>query len=158
MTPLELYSRLYREKMAKKRRALPKSPSEMLVFARVETVCTVTVKLPMRLESEANRREHWRLKANRVRDQRRSVRMALAGHVPQGDRYLVRLTRFAPRKLDAFDNLPRSFKAVVDEVAAQIGIDDGDSRIEWKCEQTTSKAYGVEIRIEAFPAQEEREP
>jgi hypothetical protein len=40
----------------------------------------------------------------------------------------VRLTRVAPRKLDD-DNLASACKGVRDEVAAMLGVDDGDERL-----------------------------
>jgi hypothetical protein len=133
-----------------KRRKAPKAPVEMLPFERVRVLGSVVLQLPMHTVSEANMREHWRPKAARVRDQRRTVRLALDGHVPRGARgeYTVELTRFAPCRLDG-DNLQRSLKAVRDEVAECIGIDDGDPCYEWVYRQERWSAYGVRVRVVA---------
>jgi hypothetical protein len=62
---------------------------------------------------------------------------------------LVTLTRIGPKKLDK-DNLARSFKAVQDQVAASLGVDDGDEKkIDWEYEQIPvgKRHYQVKIDI-----------
>jgi hypothetical protein len=149
----EVYARLTRgTSMPAKRRCKVVKPAPMLPFAQWRSFGTVELQLPMRTVSEANMREHWRAKAGRVKAQRQVVKMALDGHVPMEFRrmylYRVTLTRLAPRTLDG-DNLQRSFKAVRDEVAACIGLDDGDRRITWEYAQERSPAYGVRVRVVA---------
>lgn len=61
----------------------------------------------------------------------------------------ITLTRVAPRRLDS-DNLAGSFKAVQDEVAALMGIDDGDPRITWVYAQRSPSVpneYAVEVEF-----------
>jgi hypothetical protein len=62
----------------------------------------------------------------------------------------VVLTRITPsaRGLDD-DNLGSSFKAIRDEVAAWLGIDDRDPRVRWRCEQEKGapKVWAVRIEI-----------
>jgi hypothetical protein len=64
----------------------------------------------------------------------------------------IKLTRYASRSLDKHDNLPISFKYIVDELCAFItgkdrGRGDDDERISIYYDQVKSKYYGVKIEI-----------
>jgi hypothetical protein len=61
----------------------------------------------------------------------------------------VTITRLAPRQLDT-DNLAGACKHVRDGVADWLGIDDGDLRVAWVCEQEKAKPkqHGVRIKME----------
>jgi len=114
----------------------------------------VVLDLPLRTKSEANCFEPWQVKHGRHRDQQRVVALGLN---PLRDKISlpckIMLTRFAPDELDAFDNLPMSFKYIVDAVCAIItgehraGKADSDKRISIACDQVKSKEYGVRIEI-----------
>lgn len=113
---------------------------------------TLTVILPIKTISEANRsrEEHWGTRTKRKNSQKGIVkfglynrRVAIRGH----EAYTVTLTRIAPRVLDG-DNLQRSFKAVRDQVAEEIGIDDGSNRIAWFYAQEKGKPKEYAVRIE----------
>lgn len=117
---------------------------------------TWVVQLPILTRSESNVRGWWGTKAAFVRGQRGAVGLAMRLLIPK-DFYLgvqhwrVTLTRIGTRKLDEPDNLGASLKAVKDEVAAAIGIDDGHARIKWKIEQqVTPASYGVLVRLERW--------
>lgn len=70
-----------------------------------------------------NAREHWRARAKRVKAEREATRYAIARKdVPIP--CTVRLTRIAPSAGVDDDNLAGALKAVRDEVAACLGIDD----------------------------------
>ena len=111
--------------------------------------------LPIRTISEGNCFEHWKKKHARHKQQRRAVLLALG---PHRDKLrlpcTVTLTRYAPRKLDAKDNLPMSFKYLSDSVADVLvpgkaaGRADDDERINWKFDQVKSKKYFININIE----------
>lgn len=60
----------------------------------------------------------------------------------------VRIVRLAPAQLDD-DNLARACKAVRDEVAAWLGVDDRDPRVTWVCAQEKAPrgVYGVRILV-----------
>jgi hypothetical protein len=114
--------------------------------------------VPIRIESEMNRREHWAKRKKRFDAQRSGVwcarppgilRCAGRWHASGRQPLAVTLTRIGPRKLDS-DNLASGFKAVRDEIARIIGIDDGDSRITWRYDQRKGKPreYSAIIRIE----------
>ena len=117
---------------------------------KVRDATIIEVHLPIRTVSEANVRECWQAKHRRAKGQKEAVglmlnryRRSLQAH---GGRFYVTLTRVGVRKLDG-DNLQRSFKAIRDQVAETIGIDDGSERIEWKYAQGKGK-YGVKVTIE----------
>jgi hypothetical protein len=106
------------------------------------------IVLPLRIESEANAREHWAKKAKRVKQHRE----AAYWHCKAGDmpRFMfpltVRVTRIAPRELDD-DNLSGGCKALRDGVADYLGIKDNDPRVTWAYAQRKGepKQYAVEI-------------
>lgn len=114
----------------------------------------IILDLPIQTTSEANCFESWRFKHGRHKAQQRTVALALNPlrakiQLP----CKVQLTRFAPHELDAFDNLPMSFKYIVDAICAIItgnyvaGKADSDKRISISCGQEKSKEYGIRIEI-----------
>lgn len=114
----------------------------------------ILLDLPIQTVSEANCFEPWRVKHGRHKEQQRIVALALnplKGNVRLPCRLV--LTRFAPDSLDKFDNLPMSFKYIVDAVCAIItgeyraGKADGDPRISISCNQVKSDAYGIRIEL-----------
>jgi hypothetical protein len=114
----------------------------------------VEVEIPVRILSEMNRRDHWRKRNARFRAQQTEVFFALRVFaeamklITSGDaEIVVTLTRLDPQMLDT-DNLASGFKAVRDQVAKQLGIDDGSDRIEWIYRQAKARTYSAQIRIE----------
>lgn len=114
----------------------------------------VILDLPIRTVSEANSFERWQIKHGRHKQQQRIVFEALEplkGNITLPCR--IMFTRFAPDFLDKFDNLPMSFKYIVDAVCAIItgeyraGKADSDERISMACDQVESKEYGIRIEI-----------
>ena len=120
--------------------------------------------IPMKLPSVANQRIHWATKARQVKAQRQAVEFAW---LTMADRYTweirfdrflqgsgieVTLTRIAPRALDS-DNLASAFKAIRDEVAKRLWVNDNDPRVTWSYGQgkgslSQGKSYtGVHIGI-----------
>lgn len=114
----------------------------------------VVLDLPLQTKSEANCFEPWQVKHGRHKDQQKVVALGLQplrDHISLPCK--IMLTRFAPDELDVFDNLPMSFKYIVDAVCAIItgeyraGKADSDKRISIACDQVKSAAYGVRIEI-----------
>jgi len=104
------------------------------------------VVLPIHTVSEANRRDHWRVKAKRARLHRQTA----AALVPRfALPCAVTLTRVGVRKLDG-DNLQGAMKAVRDGVADRLGVPDNDPRIEWRYAQAKGKP-AVVVTLEAAP-------
>jgi hypothetical protein len=115
---------------------------------------SILVEIPLKTISEANCFENWRLKHKRHRMQQRTVAYFL---YPIKDKLKLpcRLifTRYAPRKLDKHDNLPMSFKYIVDAVCSILtgnfvsGRADDDERITIEYDQVLDKVYGIKIEF-----------
>lgn len=114
----------------------------------------VTITLPIRVQSEANQREHWAKKRARTAQHRAVAgmmveRTGIARHIVPEDRICVTFTRLFPRRgkpMDS-DNLAGAHKAARDGVADALGIDDGSERYDWVYQQTKAADYGVQVRI-----------
>jgi hypothetical protein len=117
------------------------SSGDGLPAGPVVAVAPIRVESPNRLHDE-----HPGSRARRVRAERAAVREALAGSKLAPGPWLVRLVRLAPRRLDD-DNATSSMKAVRDEVAAWLGVDDRDPRVRFLVEQERAKSYGVRIEV-----------
>jgi hypothetical protein len=115
---------------------------------------SLTLTPACRVVTEANTHEHWRPRKLRFDVQRAAVIEAWAlspaarGQLERFLPLVVTLTHVGPRMDD--DNLSGAFKAIRDELANRIGIDDGDARVKWCYEQRAGKP-GVEIRLEPRP-------
>lgn len=120
----------------------------------------VTLHLPgLRLRLTQNSRLHWSARHRVVARQRATVRAAFAraeklAAVVRGFTVVVTITRVANcgKKLDV-DNLSSSCKGVQDEVAAFLGVDDGDERwVTWRYEARRGPAaVVVELRKQSRP-------
>lgn len=62
---------------------------------------------------------------------------------------LITLIRLGPRRIDT-GNLETGFKTLQDEVAASLGVDDQDSRIEFEYGQAVSQIHGSVVVIRKF--------
>lgn len=115
------------------------------------------IKLPIKTVSEASlSREHWTKKHRRHKAQKDFIFYALKDQI--NETLLpckIKLTRIAPRFLDQWDNLPMSFKWILDSLASllvpgkAIGQADSDNRIQVSYEQIKGgvKEYAIEIEI-----------
>jgi hypothetical protein len=133
------------------------------------TDTSISLFLPIITVSEANggarktlkyagktryRAESWRERAKRHKQQKIIVFSSLK---PYADMVklpcTIKLTRFAPRKLDKFDNLPMSMKYILDAVCAVItgdyrpGRADDTEEIEVIYDQVQTERYAVSIQI-----------
>lgn len=112
--------------------------------------------VPIRTKPMNNTREHWASRAKRVKMERGATRAAWLGVGSTSPTLpcAVTLIRVAPRKLDG-DNLQSALKAVRDEMAEIIGVDDGDeSMVTWLYEQRQPerpRAYWAEVKIVEYP-------
>lgn len=113
---------------------------------------THTARIPIKTVSEANqsRHAHWGHKQRRAKKQRKWTRLVLsASSLPKGfPARSVLLTRIGPKQLDK-DNLASALKAVQDEVAAFLGVDDNpDSGVTFDYSQHPgSKDYAVLVEV-----------
>lgn len=122
-------------------------------------------ELPLRIESEANRQEHWSRKQPRKKMQGSLVPLALRlapkfegvlKHFNAGGKTRITFIRIAPRKLDD-DNLPNAFKKCRDSVADLMkpglapGRADDDPRFEWKYDQSPrGSEYAMRVELETI--------
>ena len=110
----------------------------------------IDVTIPgLRLVSEANARGSWHGGATRAARQRSIVALVfrtLRCAVPCN----VRIVRVAPLPLDD-DNLARAAKAVRDELAEWLGVDDGDERVSWSVAQTKGGVREYAVRVIVRP-------
>ncbi len=113
----------------------------------------IEMELPIKTISEANqsRYEHWGARAKRATSQKGVVKLGLFNYQRTLRKHkgpiIVTLTRIAPRKLDNHDNLPRAFKACVDEIAKTLGVDDKDKRVTWRYAQERGKPKEYKVRV-----------
>lgn len=118
-----------------------------------------TWNIPLEVVSEANVKEHWVNSHKRHKNQHRMIKwfmsdISLYSDVP----IVIKLTRLSSRKLDEHDNLPISFKYVVDAIADLInpgkkaGRADDSEFIEWKYSQEKGQKG---IRIELYKKEDE---
>lgn len=123
--------------------AVPARPNPQLQFT-----------VPIRVVSEANLREHWLTRHKRKKNQQEALRAywprdasgkLRIGTVP----CVVRLTRLGPRPLDS-DNLAGSFKHVQDQIAREIGVDDGSEWVKWEYAQVPVGTRVYALRIEIY--------
>lgn len=117
-------------------------------MSEVPATLTIFVTVPVEIRSEANLRQHWRVKYARTKAQKdvvawcfQSVRKPI-----KPTSIVVTITRVGGRRLDT-DNLAGGCKAVRDAVARWIGIDDGDSRYTFVYAQRNGKTKCAEIHI-----------
>ncbi len=82
------------------------------------------IAIPLRTISALNAREHFAVRAKRVRNERQLTAWALTGKQKPPIPCAVLLTRVAPSNGIDDDNLESALKGVRDEIAAWLGIDD----------------------------------
>lgn len=113
----------------------------------------ITFEIPLRTVSGLNAREHWRVKARRVATERRVTGIAFLVHV--GQRWpkfvpgTVWLSRRGIRELDS-DNHQGALKAVRDQIAACLGVDDGPgSPVRFEYGPQARGPYAVLVTLES---------
>jgi hypothetical protein len=84
------------------------------------------IAIPLRTSGGLNNREHFAVRANRVRKEREAVALVLKTAQKPQLPCSVLLTRVAPSNGLDDDNLAGSLKSVRDEVARWLGVDDRD--------------------------------
>ena len=148
------------------------TPEEKLKLSITKGEGWVEIMMPIVTVSEANggvkksyirngkkcyKSEHWTDSNRRHRIQKGTVALSLR---PLRSELslpcIIRLTRFAPDKLDRFDNLPMSMKWILDAVCEIITNDFRPGRADAHegirdvtFSQEFSSAYGVKVRIQA---------
>lgn len=113
------------------------------------------VHIPIRLPSLANEsHRHWRSLVSIAKKQKEAVFYCFRAAGPNRRTpledipptpLLVTITRVGPTTLDD-DNLAAACKYVRDQIAAEVGVDDGSPLYTWRYEQRKGK-YGVDVEI-----------
>lgn len=112
--------------------------------------------MPIKTVSEANTREHWSKSNKRHAAQKLAIWSFLNVDRPSiKPPCIIKLTRIAPRQLDRHENLPMSFKYIVDQIcdyihpgkAAGRADDDPNITIEYAQEKGAPKTYEIRIEI-----------
>lgn len=114
----------------------------------------IKIELFMKVESVANKSEHWRSKHKRNKEQKLYIKSALSWEKQITTPVAIKITRIAPRKLD-YDNLVAACKHVVDAISEWIypdmaaGRADGMPGMEWIYDQRKGKPgeYALEIEM-----------
>lgn len=107
--------------------------------------------MPVRVFSETNAREHWGKKFKRKKAQKEEthIEWKRAAHgVKISLPCVVRLVRVGSQRLDD-DNLGESFKAIRDQIATEIGVDDGSELIKFEYAQEAigKRQYAVKVEV-----------
>jgi len=116
---------------------------------------SLEITLPIRTISEANCQEHWTKRHRRHKKQKNTLFWSIIECI-KFVKFPCTITfiRYAPKFLDAHDNLPMSMKWICDQVCAEITQDfrpgraDNFDGISIKYDQIKSKIYAVKIKIE----------
>lgn len=105
------------------------------------------VDIDVHTVSEANRRDHWQQRADRVAAQRRTTRASLRLYGQPALPVRVTLRRLSVNELDD-DNLRGALKAVRDEVAAWLMVDDRDRNVMWTYTQDKAPRGVHRVEVE----------
>lgn len=113
---------------------------------RLPPATTILVSLPLATLSEANSREHFRVKAKRTASQRMVVGAMLAPYTRPTLPCVVVMTRVSVLSLDD-DNAVSAMKGVRDSIAKWIGVNDRDPRICFHVGQEKCKRGSEQLRV-----------
>jgi hypothetical protein len=119
----------------------------------------VVVRVPIRLVSEANTRENRFAKAARIAEQRRVTRLCLDAFslrppapTPKLVVTIVRLLGPHAMRFDQGGNRQGAAKAVQDEIADWLGIDDRhEDLVRYDVLEQRAAAHGIRIEIRSHP-------
>jgi hypothetical protein len=116
-----------------------------------QSVGAVSLWFAIRAASELNRREHWT-----KRDARRTLQQTIVSLKFRDFRlaeklvkrpWRITISRVGPRLMDS-DNNAASLKHVQDQVARELGIDDGDrTEATWDYRQLKQPFYAVRVHV-----------
>lgn len=99
-------------------------------------------KIPIRLVSITNAREHWSVRAKRAKLHRISAMVIGKHRLPVE----VEIVRHGRKMLDD-DNLPPACKSLRDGIADRLGVDDASPLIKWRYSQVTGREYLAVVKI-----------
>lgn len=170
-----------RLKEAKAPKAPPGPKAMVTQLHRVYTAThTHVIQLPIAFNcaNYNSSRAPWYLKERAIKSMRETVWLALAAYVPNmrsADIISMEFVRLAINKMDARDNLPAAFKAIVDATCSRLEwgdeaparvkqIGQADDKLEqrgvtWTYRQqkyeANPRAYGIQIWLHCAPPSSE---
>lgn len=103
------------------------------------------ITVPIRTVPGLNAREHWRARSKRVKAERTATAWALAKSGRPPIPCSVRLTRVAPSNGVDSDNLQGALKAIRDQVAQWLLVDDKHEHLVRYVYSQRRGPWGVEI-------------
>lgn len=112
-----------------------------------------TFLIPIKIQSEGNKNEHWSLKQARRKVISNAIKYMLRELIISPPCTVI-LTRIAPRFLDEEDNLRTALKWSKDCVADRLipdlapGRADGSKEIKWRFQQEKGKVREYALKIE----------
>lgn len=109
------------------------------------------IQVPIRTVPGMNAREHWRARSRRVKTERTAIAWALTGQTKPQLPCVVTLTRVAPSNGLDDDNLAGALKAVRDQVAEWLGVDDKRRDVVRYTYEQRRGPWGVEVAFAAMP-------
>lgn len=104
-------------------------------------------QIPIRTSKGGNNREHYMVRARRVKAERTAVAWAVVSTRPPPLPVVVTLVRHAPSNGLDDDNLTQALKPVRDQLAVWLKVDDRDPRVQWKYGQARAP-WGVAVKVE----------
>lgn len=107
----------------------------------------VLILIHIRTGTGLNDRGHWRAKASKVKAERQATAWSTVGKKAPPVPCTVLLTRVGPSNGLDDDNLRGSLKAVRDEIADWLGVNDRLPLVTWTYAQRRAKAWAVEVHI-----------
>lgn len=115
----------------------------------------LTWSAPIRTVSELNCREHPVIRRKRKRAQKHETKIEMLHAMGIRRTFklplVIHLHRIGPQLLDEGDNLSAAFKAIRDEIAGIIGVDDHPGsliRFEYSQERAGARRYSVKVTIQ----------
>lgn len=107
------------------------------------------IRFDIKTVSEMNMREHWRKKHLRKKSQQNDFAMIWRSAKPKFTPPVqVTFTRYSCKALDS-DNLAGAFKHVRDQLAKELGIDDGSEQLKfiYRQEKIAKRQHYFEIEV-----------
>lgn len=130
----------------------------LTVRKHVKVQTAIEIRIPIRVLSEANIKDHWSRKYKRQKEIARVMKYYLNRSRRPRLPCKITLTRVSPRFLDV-DNLWGSLKAPIDVVCDWLipglkpGQADSDKRIEIVCSQKKCNAGDYALEVSIVPQQ-----
>lgn len=107
----------------------------------------IVLHIPVRTSNGLNSREHWQARAKRVRLEREATAWVLRNQPRPEAPCTFLLTRIAPSMGLDDDNLPGALKAVRDQIAAWMEVDDRSPLVAYRYAQARGP-WGVTVAFE----------